>query len=41
MAKSPRRAQFRTLLLRNRFNSFWKDRLNSHPAKNAALALVA
>ena len=32
---------FRTLLLSNRFDSFWKDRLNTHVAKNDALALVA
>jgi hypothetical protein len=32
---------FRTLLLSNRFDSFWKDRHNAHAAKNDALALVA
>src|SRR5262245_2533756 len=32
---------FRTLLLSNRFDSFWKDRLNAHAAKNDALTLVA
>ncbi len=32
---------FRTLLLSNRFDPFWKDRLNSHVAKNDTLALVA
>jgi len=32
---------FRTLLLSNRFDLFWKDRQNLHAAKNDALALVA
>lgn len=32
---------FRTLLLSNRFDSFWKDRHNAHTAKNDALTLVA
>ena len=32
---------FRTLLLSNRFDTFWRDRLNSHVAQNDALALVA
>lgn len=32
---------FRTLLLSNRFDSFWKDRHNAHAAKNDALTLVA
>ena len=32
---------FRTLLLSNRFDCFWKDRHNHHAAKNDALALVA
>jgi hypothetical protein len=32
---------FRTLLLSNRFDSFWKDRHNAHTAKNDPLTLVA
>lgn len=31
---------FRTLLLSNRFDAFWKDRHNAHAAKNDALALT-
>jgi len=32
---------FRTLLLSNRFDSFWKDRLKTQAAKNDSLALTA
>lgn len=32
---------FRTLLLSNRFDSFWKDRQNTHAAKNDSLALAS
>ncbi len=32
---------FRTLLLSNRFDSFWRDRHNAYAAKNDALTLVA
>ena len=32
---------FRTLLLSGRFDAFWTDRINTHAAKNDALALSA
>lgn len=31
---------FRTLLLSNRFDSFWRDRLNTHASRNDSLALA-